>query len=186
MVRCYCTWDWWGETVSMTRTKTLCGGRSEISAVLKALLDWEIQVKGLNCYIFLKREKLFSTELLRILSPSSPAPSSAVAPCCHLPFCRTTQLFAAKPQQRWGDIIAFEGWRAGSQGRCLGTRITASEGLAAELLQRSAITCSRGSTGSCLPPVPPSPRPLVAGIQSCWRLARRMCVCIAFQGVGVN
>lgn len=27
MLRCYGTWDGWGETVSMTRTKTLCGGR---------------------------------------------------------------------------------------------------------------------------------------------------------------
>lgn len=65
---------------------------------------------------------------MQILSPSAAAPSSAVPPCCHLPFCKTTQLFAPKPQQQCGDIIAFEGWRAGSQGRCLGRKDQSQRG----------------------------------------------------------
>lgn len=66
--------------------------------------------------------------MIQILSPSSAAPSSAVAPCCRLPFCRSRQLRAPQPQQQWSDIIAFEGWRAGSQGRCLGRKDRSQRG----------------------------------------------------------
>lgn len=184
-----------GEKLFPWQGQKLCVGgkkRMKISAVLKALLDWEIQVKELNCHVLLKREKLFYNftnnmykwykfcHHLLLLLPQL-LPRAAVCPFAgagssvlpSLSSSGVTSLLsrAGEPAVR-GDVL--EG------------RTAASEGLAAELLQRSAVTCSWGSAGSCLPPVPPSPRPLVAGVQSCWRLAGRMCMCIALQGVGVN
>lgn len=75
------------------------------------------------------------------------------------------------------------------RGNALKRGITTSKRLAAELQQRPALTCSRGSIERCLPPEPPFPW-LLELSPSGARPGGCGCVCMkragAFQGVGVN
>lgn len=153
-------WGWVGTNGFHDKEKNFVWGKKEmdISAVLKALLDWEIQVKGLNCHGFLKREKFFyklykfSCKFCHLLLLLLPRLFLRAATC---PFARPrSSLLPSLSSSVVTSLLSRAGEQA-VRGDVLEGRIRASEGLTAELLQRSAITCSWGSTGSCFPPVPP-------------------------------
>lgn len=80
--------------------------------------------------------------MIQILSPPSAAPSSAVAPCCLCPFAGAGSSVLPSLSSSGVTSLLSRAGEPAVRGDVLEGRTAASEGLAAELLQRSAVTCS--------------------------------------------
>lgn len=192
MINCHRTWERWGEISSMTRTKTLCGGRGEYWCCLKNCAgqrDSSERTK-LSC----------SSEVWEMILHRADANTVVFVSCSSLncssmlPFVLLQDHAALCSQDTvviWWHHFFWGLCTQPVRGNVLKWGITTSEGLIAELQQRSVLTCSWDSSESCLSPVPLLPEASVSlgcWVQFCWRLARRMCLkcASAFQDVSVN